>query len=459
MGLTTVQDELSHLLDTQQPDVVILTETKLVEQQHSGKWLKDSLPGYTLQCSSRPAKNPLRGKERVPAKSRIGMGGVVVAIKKELTGRGSLARLSTNSSCKGYMVGVELNPPNSIPIRIWGVYMPTADLAERRLIYTYLEQELIKRPAVLTIVAGDWNAVLHPTDRSSSALTPLDQEHINFIQAQGLASVSPPPPNGPVREPTFHSYAESDTQSKIDDIFVNRALQSRLELTPASHETIWTTHDTDHLPVQASIPVEGFQRPVPEPPAKPQPPKFKTPMLPAELAGFHQRTQLELATEIQHLSSKTERTIADLDQILLEENNTNGKHPRPPTRNVLRNRGINGKEIVDDLNNELQKILEMALKIAQETCTMDQPHSTGSRKTYFSRKIGRKYKKLLKINTQLRKALVLYKCQGASQSFQEAASQVAALEIPQGIPALTLPETPPGQGKSTAVVGLGRAGQ
>ena len=443
MGLTTVQDELSHLLEQHRPDIVILTETKLVEQQHSGKWLKEIFPGYTLQCSSRPAKNPLRGKERVPARSRIGMGGVIIAVKKELTGRGSLTRLNTNPSCKGYMIGVNLNPLNSTPIRIWGVYMPTADLATRRLIYSHLEQELNTHPAILTIVAGDWNAVLHPTDRSSRSLTPLDQEHINFVHAQGLASISPPPPNGPNREPTFHSYAESDTQSKIDDILVNTAFQTCLKSTPASHETIWTTHDTDHLPVQASIPVEGFQRPVPEPPARPQPPKFKTPMLATELAIFHQRTQLELATEIQLLSSKTERIIAELDQKLLDENSTTGKYPQPPTKNVLKNRGINGKEIVDDPNNDLQILLEMALKTAQETCTMDQPHSTGTRKSYFSRRIGRKYKKLLKINTQLRKALVLYKCQGASQSFQEAASQVAALEIPQGIPALTLPEAPP----------------
>ena len=181
MGLTTVQDELNHLLDTRQPDIVVLTETKLVEQQHSGKWLKDSLPGYVLQCSSRPAKNPFRGKERLPARSRIGMGGVILAVKKELMGRGCLVRLNTHSSCKGYMVGVNLNPPSSTPIRIWGVYMPTADLAERRPIYSHLEQELNKYPAILTIVAGDWNAVLHPTDRSSSSLTPLDQEHINFI--------------------------------------------------------------------------------------------------------------------------------------------------------------------------------------------------------------------------------------------------------------------------------------
>ena len=106
-------------------------------------------------------------------------------------------------------------------------------------------------------------------------------------------------------------------------------------------------------------------------------------MLPSELAGFHQRTQLELSTEIHQLSSKTERTIADLDKILLEENRKTGNYPRPPTKNVLRNRGINGKEIVDDLKNDLQLLLGMALKIAQETCTMDQPHSTGSRKDIF----------------------------------------------------------------------------
>ena len=82
MGLTTVREELRLMAEEHAPDVLVLTETKLVDKYHASKWLADSLPRdqYTLYCSSKPSHNPLSGHNRALACSRLGAGGVMVAV-------------------------------------------------------------------------------------------------------------------------------------------------------------------------------------------------------------------------------------------------------------------------------------------------------------------------------------------------------------------------------------------
>jgi hypothetical protein len=54
MGLTQVTEEVQALVEMHSPDIVILTETKLIQRQSGQKWIKDMLPRYKLQYSSVP---------------------------------------------------------------------------------------------------------------------------------------------------------------------------------------------------------------------------------------------------------------------------------------------------------------------------------------------------------------------------------------------------------------------
>ena len=55
MGLTTLEDEVATLVEDQKPQIVILTETKLVRDEKIPKWIRGMFPDYTLECSSAPA--------------------------------------------------------------------------------------------------------------------------------------------------------------------------------------------------------------------------------------------------------------------------------------------------------------------------------------------------------------------------------------------------------------------
>ena len=81
MGLTTVSEKLEELLRRQDPDIIIMTETKLTEKTQRKCWLKNILKTHWLQFSSCPHSSLSQGEIQAS-------GGIAVAVLKSLVPAG-----------------------------------------------------------------------------------------------------------------------------------------------------------------------------------------------------------------------------------------------------------------------------------------------------------------------------------------------------------------------------------
>ncbi len=132
MGLTTVKEELEQLLQQQDPDIIVLTETKLTDRTQRKSWLNGILKTHWLQFSSSPHPILRQGE-------RVGSGGVAIAVRKTLVPEGCYIRLPVQSKHRSHLLQVLLQPPNSTPILLQAVYMPF-DLETRAGIYEAIKE-------------------------------------------------------------------------------------------------------------------------------------------------------------------------------------------------------------------------------------------------------------------------------------------------------------------------------
>lgn len=127
MGLTTVRDELEQLVQQQDPDIIVLTETKLSDRSQRKSWLNSFSKTHWLQFSSSPHEGFRTGE-------RQGRGGLAVAVRKMLVPEGCYTRLPVQSQHRSHLLQLMLQPPNSTPVLLQAVYMPF-DLQARANIY------------------------------------------------------------------------------------------------------------------------------------------------------------------------------------------------------------------------------------------------------------------------------------------------------------------------------------
>ena len=191
MGLTTVGEELKSIVLDREPDVVVLTETKLLEETHNRAWVKGTLLNmYTIYGSSIRATdsrryNNAQGQCRDRAR-RMGSGGVLMAIHQRWMNGTTIMR-HVYENCSGHLIGIDLKALDSPPIRLIGVYMPH-DMPRRKEMYAALSSKV--QEDMFKIVGGDWNAALLPGDRADqSALhhTCMDDHHKEFVQGCKLS--------------------------------------------------------------------------------------------------------------------------------------------------------------------------------------------------------------------------------------------------------------------------------
>ena len=412
MGLTTVQQEIATLIEIQDPDIIVLTETKLVKEQNCKRWVHDIFPGYKLQASSKPSQK-LVGKDAGFAKMRNGAGGVLVAVKDSLTHRGTLQQLQTPEGCQGHLTGIQLHPPcDSKPITIWGVYMPSENSQTREHVYLQLANVLKSNTNANTILAGDWNAVLRDTDRNTDRCTSMDKKHIEFVQQHQLISQDCPPCSLSHRSPTFFAHSIPTSWSRIDDILITQSISSALnaygqaDCTAPYQRVLHTSDDSDHLPVIIELPLQvvGFRRPDPDPPAKIRTPRFCMPMKNTELEAFRIETDLKCATEIYALHCLSESIIKEMDDHISKERL---KNPSIDTKTALHNRGFNAISTLEMLDCKLYTILNTALAMARETCKQTKP-TTKCKKgnnRFMDRTTAHLYRSLLKKSSGLKLAL------------------------------------------------------
>ena len=107
MGLTTVQDELVRIVDEHEPDVIVLTETKMRRQGKTRQKLAEALPEYQQYTSCKPDTGNPRPGERWAA-------GVAMAVHQSMTRHASVTqRLLNKSAASGHCQWIKLHPAGS----------------------------------------------------------------------------------------------------------------------------------------------------------------------------------------------------------------------------------------------------------------------------------------------------------------------------------------------------------
>ncbi len=237
----------------QKSDILVCTEVKLTNSRAHTRLIRTALPDHHRFTSFSTRASPA--------------GGVVVAISKRLLHRGVTAsHPHVPNVLKGHVCHVVLHHPDGLT-HILGVYSPTDDTETRRHIEQYISRQIRNAknatppaPPQKFVAAGDWNAVMNKSHRSSHQLYTHDSHHIRFIQdlgltpclnrslAQDAASPSPIP-----------TWQNGVTQwSCIDEIFIHPS-PPRMHLTSAYTPGF----DTDHQLVESKVPYPTLGIPIP----------------------------------------------------------------------------------------------------------------------------------------------------------------------------------------------------
>ncbi len=156
-GLRTSYETVYEAMNTTQPDIMVLTETKL---NSSMKWvtkkLLRDLPDYQHHSSSHSR----------PDQSGLGSGGVILLIKGQYAT--TINKVEVQPELAGHLCHAIL-PSNGSYTHIIGVYMPGEEANTQKQIYQYIQEQATKNKTLgqTMIVGGDWNATLYPEDRST----------------------------------------------------------------------------------------------------------------------------------------------------------------------------------------------------------------------------------------------------------------------------------------------------
>ena len=209
-GIRTNWESIYTALKTLQtiPEVIILTETKLTSssmRRMKGAVSKD-MHDYNLHHSSTPD---------TPGQATRGRGGVIILIHKLL---GPITKIETQTNLAGALTHITLDRPEG-HTHIMGVYMPAEEPQMRQAVYDYIKAHTTVENTYL-LVGGDWNAAIHPGDRSTNTLNTMDTQHQSRTS---LAQLFPTNQNPKKRPHTYYSYQDQQLihSSRIDDILMH----------------------------------------------------------------------------------------------------------------------------------------------------------------------------------------------------------------------------------------------
>ena len=226
------------------PDIIVWTEHQMAKATTIPRWTQILLQGYRWGYTSLPKIK--------------GQAGVLVAIHKDLLAGTNVHIPVQPPETQGYIYQMELQRPESAPLMITGVYLPTGKGAHlsRPTLYQHLQSSMARTDTHVHIVAGDMNAALYKTDRDPGRKGSNDSAYRAFVQENGLKPLDPPNPllPGAQRARTFRRGADSigEDVSRIDDIL----MKGIVETMPGASTYLIDTHDlnTDHHALCAEIP-------------------------------------------------------------------------------------------------------------------------------------------------------------------------------------------------------------
>ena len=135
MGLTAVQEDVQQLFSRQRDgkslDIIVLTETKLIPQQHGKIWLKPLFEGWSTHFSS---KCPLERAAKHERK-RSGSSGIIIACRNMGLGLDFEEDTNVPRCFAGQLTMINSSRLN---MRIVGVYMPCNDPQKRTELYDFV---------------------------------------------------------------------------------------------------------------------------------------------------------------------------------------------------------------------------------------------------------------------------------------------------------------------------------
>jgi len=200
MGLTGCYEDLADLVRVHNPDMVVLTETKLTQKgERKASYIRHVLRNHLLFLGSTGASNRMG--------ERQGAAGVILAIRRDKV-IDKVHDIPSHLRQYVKMVDIALTR-QAASLTLVGVYAPSGDANTRTQIYQFIDQQAGHKN---TIMVGDWNAVTHPQDRTGHTQLGEDKQHQRWIQA-GHFQMS--------RNRTHtHHYAQGTGSSRIDDVLV-----------------------------------------------------------------------------------------------------------------------------------------------------------------------------------------------------------------------------------------------
>ena len=144
-GLHSHQVDVQSILTQAEPDVIILTETKL-RMRRKMQWLHRLFTNYNTTRTNHP---------------QASKAGVLVAISNTLLDLGKLIQADTPTELAGHLTHIVLERPQSQTLHIMGVYCPH-QLPIRKQIYKYITGVCadIKDQEAQLLIAGDMNATI-----------------------------------------------------------------------------------------------------------------------------------------------------------------------------------------------------------------------------------------------------------------------------------------------------------
>ena len=197
-GLQGSMGAVQHIIQSIRPMALILTETHLLSRQLSAPWLQCLLQDYDVHATCFPDRNPLAsGRHSTPQAVRMpsqNRAGVMIATCKAYIRHQHVSTHTVPSSLKGCLQHISIHSPHSHSLHIVGAYCPPQSGQDSSTIQAQIFDYIAHLQPRLTssgcklLLAGDLNAVLHTTHRSSGRLIPMDTKFQELLQACNMQS-------------------------------------------------------------------------------------------------------------------------------------------------------------------------------------------------------------------------------------------------------------------------------
>lgn len=391
---------LEMVIEAHTPDIMFLTETKMVSNHNKPKAIARVLADYKWGTSSttRNTKKGLGGQQP--------NAGVIVAVRDRYASHQRLTTTEPPEGLAGYVCHTTILTTDQVTLHLIGVYAPE-DTEIRASIFKYLTDqcETCRTSNHRLLIGGDWNAVLTPGDRNTGLMDTADRALAAFAAATGL---------GPLhttldQRPTTYTqmiHNEQAHMSRIDDVWTMTEATRDMAAGSTAEAVPQIGGNLDHSPLLHSINHPFFNLPGALPPDDdagmpknaPQQPAF---VLPFNTAHLEMTRQMSAATHGQEYANLRKNTSEAL-KVFLDD--LKQDHSAKNLARVCQEHP-GGGDVVDALAHDVQAGINATLGTMRSICTL-KPVISG--KIFLKRTVQNEHRKLWDHKIWLKQILRAY---------------------------------------------------